>query len=212
VKQKNKKRGTMKKFIIPVLLLFVFFGIATNAYCDDDDLDGEINIKIGIDLKKQSHSLSYGKIKETDAGFSLGIENLVPVYNNIRCGGGLEYCAFPAKINTMALSALAIYATLKITPFTNSQKTHLRKVYLKTNLGYSKALLRFENLFSGGSLYFAIGPGIETKKGIFFELKGSLYNSLSETSSNIGDIDTSFFKFGLDIGYKFKDFLNFGEF
>jgi hypothetical protein len=202
----------MKKLIIPVLLVFAFLGIDINAYCDDDDLDGEINIKIGIDLKKQSHGLSYRNIKETNAGFSLGIENLVPVYDNIRCGGGLEYCAFPAKINTMALSALAIYATLKIIPFTNSQKTYLRKVYLKSNIGYSKAVLKFENLFTGGGLYFAIGPGIETEKGIFFEFKGSLYNSLSEASSDIGDIDTSFFKFGLDIGYKFKDFLNFGEF
>jgi hypothetical protein len=211
VKQKKQKRGTMKKLIIPVLLLFVFLGIATNTYCDDDDLDGEINIKIGIDLKNQLHDLSYGSIKGTNGGFSLGIENLVPVYNNIRFGGGLEYCIFPTKISKMALSTLAMYATFKVTPFKNSRYVQLKKVYLKTNLGYSKALLKLENLFTGGGLYFAIGPGIETQKGIFFELRGSLYNSLSETS-NIGNIDTSFLKLGLDIGYKFKDFLNFDEF
>jgi hypothetical protein len=200
----------MKKFIVPVLFLIGFFGIATNAYCDDNDLDGEINIKIGVDLKNQLHSVPYSNIKGTNGGFSLGIENLVPVYDNIRFGVGLEYCAFPAKINKMALSALAMYATFKVTPFKNLENIQLKKVYLKTNLGYSKALIKLENLFTDGGFYFAIGPGIETKRGIFFELNGSLYNSLSGTSDG-DDIDTSFFKLGLDIGYKFKDFLNFGE-
>jgi hypothetical protein len=192
----------MKKSILLVLLVSSFFSMSTNVYCDDNDLDEEINLKIGIDLKKQFHGLSYDSLKETNSGFSLGIENLVPVYDYIRCGIGLEYCAFPVKINKMALSAVDIYATLKVKPFMNSDKLHLRRAYLKINLGYSKVLLKFENLFRGGGLYFAIGPGIETPKGIFFELNGSILNSLSAPADNIDDIDSSFFKVGLNVGYK----------
>jgi hypothetical protein len=67
----------MKKFIF---CYYLFFCIATNAYCDDKDLDGEINIKIGIDLKKQSHGLSYLNMHMASSSNNLHVQYKVIVY------------------------------------------------------------------------------------------------------------------------------------
>jgi hypothetical protein len=191
----------MKRLILILLIVFSFFGITKKAFCDD--LDEEINLIVGINLKNQMNRASEERVQEANKGISLGLEDLVPVCDDVRFGLGFEYNIFPVNINKSAISALAMYATVKVKPFMNTNKNMLQRVYLKGNLGYSKALIKLENIFNKGGLYYAIGAGIETKKNIFFELSYSVINSSSKVSELISNTNTSFSKVGVNVGYKF---------
>jgi hypothetical protein len=191
----------MKKVNLGILLVFGFLAAAPKTYCHD--LDEEVNLRVGIDLKKQLKVSSEERVQEANKGLSLGIEELVPAYDGFRFGLGLECSIFPVNINNQAISAIATYATVKVKPFMDTYKKTLQKTYLKGNLGYSKALMVFADMFNGGGLYYAIGIGYETSKGIFYEFNYSRYNNSSKVYGSSDSIDTSFAKIALDVGYKF---------
>jgi hypothetical protein len=180
-------------------VLFICLISGASSYCHD--LDEEINLRLGLSLKGQLsvNSKEIEEIKESNKGISIGIEDLVPVYNGVRFGLGFEYNAFPVNINKVALSATAIYATLKVKPFIYSN-TVLKKTYLRGNIGYSKTINAWVTIFRYGGLYYLLGIGYENSKNMFYELNCSMYNSYLNIDDNI---DASFYKIGLDIGYKF---------
>jgi hypothetical protein len=189
----------MKVLKIGIVLMFIWLVSVASSYCHD--LDEEINLRLGLSLKDQlnANSKEIEQIKESNKGISIGIENLVPVYNGVRFGLGFEYNVFPVNINKVELSATAIYATLKVNPFIYTNNI-LEKTYLIGNIGYSKALNAWVSIFRYGGLYYLLGIGYENSKNMFYELNCSMYNSYL----NINDsVDVSFYKIGLDIGYKF---------
>jgi hypothetical protein len=189
----------MKVLKFDIVLMFIYFLSGASSYCHD--LDEEINLRLGLSLKGQlsTNSKEIEQIKESNKGISIGIEELVPVYDGVRFGLGFEYNAFPVNINKVELSATAIYATLKVKPFISSNNV-LKKIYLRGNMGYSKALSAWGSIFRYGGLYYLLGIGYENSKNMFYELNCSMYNSYLNIYDNV---NASFYKIGLDIGYKF---------
>jgi hypothetical protein len=193
---KRDKNENIKNWVV---LMFICLLSGAKSYCHD--LDEEINLRLGLSLKGQlsANSKKIEQIKESNKGISIGIEELVPVYDSVRFGLGFEYNAFPVNINKVELSAIAIYATLKVKPFIYNNNV-LKKTYLKGNIGYSKALNAWVSIFRYGGLYYLLGIGYENSKNMFCELNHSMYKSYLNIDDNV---DASFYKLGLDIGYKF---------
>jgi hypothetical protein len=53
---------------------------------------------------------------------------------------------------------------VKVKSFTNSNKNMFQKVYLNGNLGYSKALIKLENIFSKGGCILRLSQELRLKK------------------------------------------------
>jgi len=195
----------MKKFVLAVAAVVFTAGAALAA--------GEsfINVKLGLDPigNADINSFGLGGSKNTKIGFSLAGEYLYQSTDMFSIGGGVEYL-LPRQFDVSdgpKLSYLPIYATVKVNPIETA-----KEVFFKANLGYV-VLFDMSDVPGAdkkGGMYYAIGAGYELPMGLTVDLFYSIYNTkLSYTGDFLGtpitvDVNCTYSKVGLNVGYKFK--------
>lgn len=187
----------MKKAIVAVAALMFLAG---GAFAD-------LNVKVGMDPVGWGH-LDYDKGSDKDGNSdfsgSAAVEYLYPVVGNmLKVGGGVEYL-LPREIDVKGdpkVSFLPVYASIQVNPL----QKYAPEVFVKGNVGYAFLIdLDLKNAKEEeGGLYFAFGTGYEFDFGLILEATYSFYYGSWESKPS-NDVDFSYSKLGINVGYKFK--------
>ncbi|MBN1621073.1 MAG: outer membrane beta-barrel protein [Endomicrobiales bacterium] len=153
---------------------------------------------------------------ETATGFGFGIELFVDVSKGVQIGGGFEH-QLMRKITALTLEGQSIDLSgqdlaFRFAPFFGSLKVYLDTEgqvlpFLKFNLGYNLGFEASDDLDGSqttiGGGYYAIGGGFKINKNFNAEVMYSK-SSGSTVAVFAPDIDLSYSKIGISIGYLFN--------
>ncbi|MDR3256116.1 MAG: hypothetical protein LBT18_00410 [Endomicrobium sp.] len=214
----------MKKISLVVLMMCVCVGgdsfFADTVLASFDFKKSEVNVKVGVDggennLKTELNlnnviRTADGRM-DSEVGFSLAGEYLVPVSDIFKIGAGLEYLLprKPDKNYEIKFAYLPIYLTAQVNPFSSA-----KGVFFKGNVGYVVLFDtgKFKDQFVSsvdykkkGGIYCAFGTGYEFPFGLVLELMYSYYRSEVKMTAVVEELNIiQYHKVGVNVGYKFK--------
>lgn len=214
----------MKKIFVFAVLMLLCANAALAAWSEFEDT--EINIRAGVDLpgRFDIEVEDMAKKFDTEIGASASIELLAPTaYEKFKIGFGVEYLYYriyemKSKIldydfvndvwiiageETLKpqISFLPVYLTLQVNPFGSA-----KGLFVKGNIGYiayAEAYDKSGHHTFSGNLYWAFASGYEFASGFLFDVSYSAYYGEYDSDAALSPKFT-YYKFGFNVGYKFK--------